>query len=124
MTFPRSQLQTVKRDKDTDSNVWNSDDTVTWEKAKTDAGTEWYDEKTVWDETTNAGTPSVNGKASNITWSAKNKAKLVLIYLKTREKNTNLNVVYYDDAYKKEITHSQIAMNYKRVTLNQRLLIH
>lgn len=25
-----------------------------------------------------------------------------------------MNVVYYDDAYKKEITHSQIAMNYKK----------
>lgn len=102
-----------KRDKNTSSNVWNSDDTITWEKAKTDADTEWYDEKTVWDETTNAGiTPSVNGKASNITWSKKNTAKLVLIYLKTKEKNTNLNIVYYDDAYKKEITHSQIAMSY------------
>ena len=101
------------RDKNTDSNVWNSDDTITWKKAKTDAGTEWYDEKTVWDETTNAGTtPSVNGKASNITWSAKNTAKLVLIYLKPVEKSTNLNVVYYDDAYNKEIMHNQIAMSY------------
>lgn len=102
-----------KRDKNTDSNVWKSDDTITWEKAKTDAGTEWYDETTVWDETKNAGTtPSVNGKASNITWSAKNTAKLVLIYLKPVEKSTNLNVVYYDDAYNKEIMHSQIAMSY------------
>lgn len=102
------------RDKNTDSNVWNSDDTITWKKAKTDAGTEWYDETTVWDETTNAGTtPSVNGKASNITWSAKNTAKLVLIYLKPVEKSTNLNVVYYDDAYNKEIMHNQIAMSYK-----------
>ena len=102
-----------KRDKNTDLNVWNSDDTITWKKAKTDAGTEWYDETTVWDETKNAGTtPSVNGKASNITWSAKNTAKLVLIYLKPVEKSTNLNVVYYDDAYNKEIMHNQIAMSY------------
>lgn len=101
------------RDKNTDSNVWNSKDTITWKKAKTDAGTEWYDETTVWDETKNAGTtPSVNGKASNITWSAKNTAKLVLIYLKPVEKSTNLNVVYYDDAYNKEIMHNQIAMSY------------
>ena len=104
-----------KRDENTDSNVWNSDDTITWEKAKTDAGTEWYDETTVWDETTNAGTtPSVNGKASNITWSDKNTAKLVLIYLKPVEKSTNLNVVYYDDAYNKEIMHNQIAMSYNQ----------
>ena len=102
-----------ERDKNTESNVWNSDDTITWEKAKTDAGTEWYDETTVWDETTNAGTtPSVNGKTSNITWSDKNTAKLVLIYLKPVEKSTNLNVVYYDDAYNKEIMHNQIAMSY------------
>ena len=102
-----------KRDKNTSSNVWNSDDTITWEKAKTDAGTEWYNETTVWDETTNAGTtPSVNGKASNITWSEKNTAKLVLIYLKPVEKSTNLNVVYYDDAYNKEIMHNQIAMKF------------
>lgn len=102
-----------KRDKNTSSNVWNSDDTITWEKAKTDAGTEWYNETTVWDETTNAGTtPSVNGKASNIRWDAKNTAKLVLIYLKPLEKSTNLNVVYHDDAYNKEIMRSQIAMKY------------
>lgn len=102
-----------KRDENTDSNVWNSDDTITWEKAKTDAGTEWYNETTVWDETTNAGSaPMVNGKASNITWSKKNTAKLVLIYLKPVEKSTNLNVVYYDDAYNKEIMHNQIAMSY------------
>lgn len=102
-----------ERDKNTESNVWKSDDTITWKKAKTDAGTEWYDETIVWDETKNAGTtPSVNGKASNITWSAKNTAKLVLIYLKPVEKSTNLNVVYYDDAYNKEIMHNQIAMSY------------
>ena len=95
------------------ANVWDADDKITWKKAKTDAGTEWYDETTVWDETKNAGTtPSVNGKASNITWSAKNTAKLVLIYLKPVEKSTNLNVVYYDDAYNKEIMHNQIAMSY------------
>ena len=36
----------------------------------------------------------------------------VLIYLKPVEKSTNLNVVYYDDAYNKEIMHNQIAMSY------------
>lgn len=69
----------------------------------------------VWDETENAGTtPMVNGEASGIKWSAKNTAKLVLIYLKPVEKNTNLNVVYYDDAYKKEITRSQIVMKFNQ----------
>ena len=90
------------RDNNTNENRWYNTDTITWNKVTTDGNTKWYDEKTVWDETTNAGTaPMVNGKASNITWSAKNTAKLVLIYLKTKVKETNLNVVYYDDAYKK-----------------------
>lgn len=94
-------------------NVWYTDDTITWNKVTTESGSKWYDETTVWDETTNAGSaPMVNGKASNITWSAKDTAKLVLIYLKPVEKSTNLNVVYYDDAYNKEIMHSQIVMSY------------
>lgn len=102
------------RDNNTNENRWYNTDTITWNKVTTDGNTKWYDEKTVWDETTNAGTaPMVNGKASNITWSAKNTAKLVLIYLKTKVKETNLNVVYYDDTYKKVITSSQIAMRYK-----------
>ena len=96
-------------------NMWYAGDKITWNKTTTEAGSEWYDEKTVWDEATNAGTtPSVNGKTSNITWSAKNTAKLVLIYLKPVEKSTNLNVVYYDDAYNKVIMHNQIAMSYKQ----------
>ena len=102
-----------KRDKNTSANEWYNSDRITWDKVTTDAGTTWYNETTVWDESTTAGTtPAVNGKASNVTWSAKNTAKLVLIYLKPVEKETNLNVVYYDDAYNKEITHSQIAMTY------------
>ena len=95
------------------ANVWYASDTITWEKVTTDAGTEWYDETTVWDKVTNAGTtPMVNGKNSNITWSAKNTAKLVLIYLKPTEKETNLKVVYYDDTYSQVITNYDIAMKY------------
>lgn len=102
-----------KRDSNSSANVWDTGDTITWDKVTTESGSKWYDETTVWDETTNAGSaPMVNGKASNITWSKKNTAKLVLIYLKPVEKSTNLNVVYYDDAYNKEIMHSQIAMSY------------
>lgn len=101
------------RDSNSSANVWYTGDTITWNKTTTEAGSKWYDETTVWDETTNAGSaPMVNGKASNIRWNAKNTAKLVLIYLKPVEKSTNLNVVYHDDAYNKEIMHSQIVMSY------------
>lgn len=98
-------------------NIWYSSDSITWKKTTNDAGSEWYDEKTVWDETTNAGTtPMVNGKTSNITWSAKNTAKLVLIYLKPVQKETNLNVVYWDDNENKAINANpfQIAMKYNQ----------
>lgn len=98
-----------KRNKNTDQNVWYSSDSITWNKTTNDAGSKWYDEKTVWDETTNAGTtPMVNGKTSNITWSAKNTAKLVLIYLKPVQKETNLNVVYWDDSINAQINKNDI----------------
>lgn len=98
-----------KRDKNTSRNVWYSSDSITWNKTTNDAGSKWYDEKTVWDETTNAGTtPMVNGKTSNITWSAKNTAKLVLIYLKPVQKETNLHVVYWDDSINAQINKSDI----------------
>lgn len=100
-----------KRDKNTNPNpnIWYSNDSITWKKTTNDAGSKWYDEKTVWDETTNAGTtPMVNGKTSNITWSAKDTAKLVLIYLKPVQKETNLNVVYWDDSINAQINKSDI----------------
>ena len=106
-----------KRDKNTGQNVWYSSDSITWNKTTNDAGSKWYDEKTVWDETTNAGTtPMVNGKTSNITWSAKNTAKLVLIYLKPVQKETNLNVVYWDDSINAQINKNdiQVAMKYNQ----------
>lgn len=97
------------RDKNTSRNVWYSSDSITWNKTTNDAGSKWYDEKTVWDETTNAGTtPMVNGKTSNIKWSAKNTAKLVLIYLKPVQKETNLHVVYWDDSINAQINKSDI----------------
>ena len=113
-----------KRDKNTNPNItnpnpnrWYSNDSITWKKTTNDAGSKWYDEKNVWDETTNAGTtPMVNGKTSNIKWSAKNTAKLVLIYLKPVQKETNLNVVYWDDNENKAINANpfQIAMKYNQ----------
>lgn len=103
-----------KRDQNTDQNVWYSNDSITWKKTTNDAGSKWYDEKTVWDETKNAGTtPMVNGAKGastekGIIWSAKNTAKLVLIYLKPVQKETNLNVVYWDDSIGKRINKSDI----------------
>ena len=96
-TISKITVTDGNRKSNSTANVWYASDTITWEKVTTDAGTEWYDETTVWDEVTNAGTtPMVNGKNSNITWSAKNTAKLVLIYLEPIEKETNLKVVYYE----------------------------
>lgn len=112
-TISKITVTDGNRKSNSTANVWYASDTITWEKVTTDAGTEWYDETTVWDEVTNAGTtPMVNGKNSNITWSAKNTAKLVLIYLEPIEKETNLKVVYYDDTYSQVITDYDIAMKY------------
>lgn len=112
-TISKITVTDGNRKSNSSANVWYTSDTITWEKVTTDAGTEWYDETTVWDKVTNAGTtPMVNGKNSNITWSARNTAKLVLIYLKPTEKETNLKVVYYDDTYSQVITNYDIAMKY------------
>ena len=120
-----------KRDKNTNPNItnpnpnrWYSNDSITWKKTTYDAGSKWYDEKNVWDETTNAGTtPMVNGKTSNITWSAKNTAKLVLIYLKPVQKKTNLNVVYWDDSINAQINKNdiQIVMSGENATYTNEL---
>lgn len=100
------------RDKNTDKNVWYTSDTITWKKTTLDDEvTEWYNEREVWNKSSGT-TPMVNGKNSKETWSAKNTAKLVLIYLEAAEKESNLNVVYYDDTYSKEIISSQIVMSY------------
>lgn len=100
------------RDKNTDNNVWYTSDTITWEKTTLDDGvTKWYNEREVWNKSSGT-TPMVNGKNSKETWSAKNTAKLALIYLEAAEKESNLNVVYYDDTYSKEIISSQIVMSY------------
>lgn len=95
------------RDKNTSKNVWYTSDSITWKKTTNDAGSKWYDETTVWDESSGT-TPMVNGKTSNIKWSAKDTAKLVLIYLKPVQKETNLNVVYWDDSINARINKSDI----------------
>lgn len=76
---------------------WGANDTITWEKETNEAGSQWYNETTYWDETV-GGTPMVNGVTSNITWSNYNTAKLVLIYLKPIHYDTNLTVNWVDDS--------------------------
>lgn len=102
-----------KRAKNTDENVWYTSDTITWSKKTLAAGTQWYDETEVWNKSSGTA-PMVNGKNSKITWSDKNTAKLVLIYLEPIVKDSNLNVVYQDDNTNTEISRYQIVMSYNQ----------
>lgn len=103
-----------ERKNNTSKNVWDTDDTITWNKKTNVAGKEWYDETEVWNKSSGT-TPMVNGKTSNITWSKKNDAKLVLIYLEPVEKETNLNVQYIDLNANNYVFHSyQVAMKYNQ----------
>ena len=102
------------RKSNTSDNVWYSSDTIEWNKTPNAAGKEWYDETEVWNKSSGT-TPMVNGKNSKITWSAKNTAKLVLIYLEPIEKKTNLNVQYIDLNANNNVFHSyQIVMTYNQ----------
>ena len=102
------------RTDNTSSNQWYSSDTIEWNKTPNAAGKEWYDETEVWNKSSGT-TPMVNGKNSNITWSAKNTAKLVLIYLEPIEKETNLNVQYIDLNANNNVFQSyQIVMTYNQ----------
>ena len=103
-----------KRKENTSENVWYTNDSITWNKKTNVADKEWYDETEVWNKSSGT-TPMVNGKASNITWSEKNTAKLVLIYLEPIEKHTNLNVQYIDLNANNYVFHSyQVAMKYNQ----------
>lgn len=111
-TISKITVTDGNRKSNSSANVWYTSDTITWEKTTLDDGvTKWYNECEVWNKSSGT-TPMVNGKNSKETWSAKNTAKLVLIYLEAAEKESNLNVVYYDDTYSKEIISSQIVMSY------------
>ena len=115
------------RKSNTSANVWYSSDTIEWNKTPNAAGKEWYDETKVWNKSSGT-TPMVNGKNSNITWSAKNTAKLVLIYLEPIEKETNLNVQYIDLNANNNVFHSyQIVMTYNQgdpePTFNDKLML-
>ena len=105
----RSDNSSIDRD---EYDTWTSSDTITWDKKiQEDGKTQWYDETEVWNKSFGT-TPMVNGKTSKIIWSAKNTAKLVLIYLEPVERETNLNVVYWDDNANSRIFQYQIAMKY------------
>lgn len=104
------------RASNTTANQWYANDTITWEKETTASGGRWYKETEVWKKS-DGTTPMVNGAASNIRWSEKNTAKLILIYLEPVEKDTNLEIVYYDDTAKREIKSYQVSMTYTGQTV-------
>lgn len=108
-TISKITVTNGQRNSNTSANVWYTTDTITWDKKTNAAGTEWYDETEYWNKDSGT-TPMVNGLASNITWSGKNNAKLVLIYLEAVAKETNLNVVYYDDNASAQIATSQVVV--------------
>lgn len=86
-----------RRAKNTNSNTWDERDSINWKKTRTDSGSYWYDESEVWNK--EMGTePMVNGKASNIVFTGKNTAKLVLIYLDPVQNDNNLTVNWVDDS--------------------------
>lgn len=101
------------RASNTTANQWYANDTITWEKETTASGGRWYKETEVWNKSSGT-TPMVNGAAPGIKWSAKNTAKLILIYLEPVEKDTNLEIVYYDDTAKREIKNYQVSMTYNQ----------
>lgn len=105
--------RTARKDSKDTRYYWYKDDSITWQKKTLASGGEWYDETTVWDKSKGT-TPMVNGKSNNVKWTAKNTAKLVLIYLEPIVKDTNLNVVYQDDSTNTEISRYQIVMSYNK----------
>lgn len=90
----------------TTSNTWNKNSKIEWNKTTNAAGSEWYDETEVWIDTMDTE-PMVNGSASNIVWSAKNTAKLILIYLKPVHHESNLTVQWVDDSASGALISSQ-----------------
>lgn len=106
--------RTARKDSKDTRYYWYKDDSITWQKKTLASGGEWYDETTVWDKSMGT-TPMVNGKSNNVKWTAKNTAKLVLIYLEPIEKETNLNVQYIDLNANNYVFHSyQVAMKYNQ----------
>lgn len=116
-TISKITVTDGKRTENTTANVWYTSDTITWNKKTLDSGAKWYDETVVWDKVTNSGTtPMANGAQSNIRWSEKNTAKLVLIYIEPVVSEDNLNVVYWDDSAAKQINPNDIQVVVKKGT--------
>lgn len=96
---------------------WTASDTVKWDKVAQEDGTEWYDETIVWeaDEANSVNAITVDIEKLSETdakggWFATkgNEAFLILIYLKALPKESNLNVVYWDDNANKQINQDDI----------------
>lgn len=97
-TISKITVTNGKRTDNTSSNTWASSATISWDKVQNEeAGSEWYNETIYWQES-DGGTPMINGATQDIRWSAKNTAKLVLIYLKPIHYDTNLIVNWVDDS--------------------------
>lgn len=97
------------------SKKWPDTSVPTWKKKDVSTDPEnpimWYDETVVWDEVNNAGTtPMLNAKKSDVAWDGASTGVLVLIYLKPVVKNTNLNIVYWNDADNIEIVNGQVVV--------------
>ena len=105
--------RTERKDSKDTRYYWYKDDSITWQKKTLASGGEWYDETEVWNKSSGT-TPMVNGKSANVKWTAKNTAKLVMIYLEPIVKDSNLNVVYQDDNTNTEISRYQIVMSYNQ----------
>lgn len=92
------------------TDYWTPNDSIDWEKVPNDAGKLWYNETTIWeaDNSTYGNTLYVNLDGSE--WYAKKigDSFLILIYLKVIPKETNLNVVYWDDNANKQINPNDI----------------
>ena len=116
-TISKMTITDGVRKSNTSANVWYTSDTITWNKVELESGAEWYDETVVWQKS-DGTTPMVNASDEKIkakcTWSEKNTAKLVLIYLEPIQKDTNLNIVYFDRTDNVEIQRMQVAMKYNQ----------
>ena len=116
-TISKMTITDGVRKSNTSANVWYTSDTITWNKVELESGAEWYAETVVWQKS-DGTTPMVNASDEKIkakcTWSAKNTAKLVLIYLEPIQKETNLNLVYFDRTDNVEIQRMQVAMKYNQ----------
>lgn len=114
-TISKMTITDGARTNNTSDNQWYATDTITWNKVELESGAEWYAETVVWQKS-DGTTPMVNASDEKIkakcTWSAKNTAKLVLIYLEPIQKETNLNLVYFDRTDNVEIQRMQVAMKY------------